>query len=183
MNKYLGLGVVALLLIVIVMAVYDAKDDRMENEAMENDDAMMEGDAMDDDSMMTEDAMENDEMMSGDMEDSSGNMEGDMMMKSGSYETYSPEKLSQAENGDVVLFFNASWCPTCRAAVADINAHLSDIPEGLTILSVDYDSSSDLKKKYGVTYQHTFVQVDAQGNMIKKWSGSPTLAALTAEVQ
>ena len=29
----------------------------------------------------------------------------------------------------------------------------------------------ELKKKYEVTYQHTFVQVDAQGNMIKKWSG------------
>lgn len=101
----------------------------------------------------------------------------------GSYEPYSPEKVARADEGDVVLFFRASWCPTCRAVDADIKAHLDNIPVNLTILDVDYDSSTELKKKYGVVYQHTFVQVDAQGNLLKKWSGSPTLAALVAQVQ
>jgi thiol-disulfide isomerase/thioredoxin len=70
-----------------------------------------------------------------------------------------------------LLFFHASWCPTCRAADANIKANLLSIPPGLTIHQVDYDTSTDLKKKYGVTYQHTFVQVDESGTMIKKWSG------------
>jgi thiol-disulfide isomerase/thioredoxin len=70
-----------------------------------------------------------------------------------------------------VLFFHASWCPTCRAADANIKANLLSIPSGLTIHQVDYDSSTELKKKYGVTYQHTFVQVDESGTLIKKWSG------------
>lgn len=108
---------------------------------------------------------------------------GEVMPKVGSYEAYSTEKVAKAANGDVVLFFRASWCPTCRAADADIRAHLNDIPADLTILDVNYDESSALKAKYGVTYQHTFVQVDAQGNQIKKWSGSATLAALVAEVK
>ena len=105
------------------------------------------------------------------------------MMERGSYELYAPEKLVKADSGDVVLFFRASWCPTCKAVDADIRSNLPAIPGGLTILDVNYDNSSDLKKKYGVTYQHTFVQVKADGTLIKKWSGSPTLAALVAEVQ
>jgi thiol-disulfide isomerase/thioredoxin len=106
------------------------------------------------------------------------------MMKAGSYEAYTPEKVALASpTHDVVLFFRAGWCPTCRAIDADIKASLSKIPASLTILDVNYDASSDLKKKYGVTYQHTFVQVDAGGKLIKKWSGSPTLEALVKEVQ
>ena len=105
------------------------------------------------------------------------------MMEKGSYETYAPEKLAKENSGDVVLFFRASWCPTCKAVDADIRSRISLIPDGLTILDVDYDTSSALKQKYGVTYQHTFVQVQADGTLIKKWSGSPTLAALVAEVR
>ena len=41
---------------------------------------------------------------------------------------------------------------------------------------------ADLKKKYGVVYQHTFVQVDKDGNLIKKWSGSPNLSSLVTQV-
>jgi len=110
-------------------------------------------------------------------------MEKDAMKKKGSYEAYSAEKLVRAQSGDVVLFFRASWCPTCKALDANIRSNLAAIPEGLTILDVDYDNSQSLKQKYGVTYQHTFVQVDSEGNLIKKWSGSPTLASLVAEVQ
>jgi hypothetical protein len=50
-------------------------------------------------------------------------------------------------------------------------------------LKVDYESSTELKKKYGVTYQHTLVQVDAQGNMITKWSGGNTLESLLEKIK
>ena len=108
---------------------------------------------------------------------------GETMMKAGSYESYSAEKIAKAATGNVVLFFKANWCPTCRGVDADIRAHLENIPSNLTILDVNYDNSTSLKQKYGVTYQHTFVQVDAEGNLIKKWSGSPTLTSLVAEVK
>jgi thiol-disulfide isomerase/thioredoxin len=108
--------------------------------------------------------------------------EGAMMAK-GSYEAYAPEKLAKAKEGDVVLFFRASWCPTCRALDADIKANLGSIPAGVTILDVNYDDSTPLKQKYGVTYQHTFVQIDANGAQLAKWSKSPTLAALLSEVK
>lgn len=75
---------------------------------------------------------------------------------------------------DVVLFFNASWCSTCKEARENLEADPTAIPAGLTIVKVDYDDSDELKQKYGVTVQHTFVQVDADGNEIAKWNGSVT---------
>lgn len=101
----------------------------------------------------------------------------------GSYESYAPEKLAYTETGNAVLFFQASWCPTCRALDKDIKENLSNIPADLKILTVDYDNSQELKQKYGVTTQHTLVQVDKDGNMISKWSGSPTLLSLVAQIK
>lgn len=108
---------------------------------------------------------------------------GDTMMAKGSYEPYAAAKLAMAEKGKVILFFRASWCPTCKALDADIKSHLGDIPAGVTILDVDYDNSTALKQKYGVTHQHTLVQVDAQRNQIAKWDASPTLASLLSGVK
>ncbi|TSD06319.1 MAG: hypothetical protein Greene07147_178 [Parcubacteria group bacterium Greene0714_7] len=139
--------------------------------------AMMEKEAM-----MKTDGATTDSMMK---KDEAGMMDkSETMVKAGSYETYAPEKIALASaTHDVVLFFRASWCPTCRAVDTDIKANLNNIPPSLAILDVNYDDSTALKQKYGVTYQHTFVQVDKNGNLIKKWSGSPTLIALVAEVK
>ncbi len=95
-----------------------------------------------------------------------------MGMIKGSYSDYDASKLSKAEHGTVILFFNASWCPTCVAANKNFNG--STPPDGLTLLKVDYDDATDLKRKYGITYQHTFVQVDKTGKLLKKWNGSKT---------
>lgn len=163
------------------------KDDAMtEKNATETPDSMMDkGDAMqkDDAMMQKEDGAMMDKGDAMQKEDGAMMEKEDAMMSKGSYETYAASKLSKAQNGDVVLFFRASWCPTCKALDANIRANASAIPGGLTILDVDYDNSSELKKKYAVTYQHTLVQVAADGSLIKKWSGSSSLAALAAEVQ
>ncbi len=101
-------------------------------------------------------------------------------MAKSSYSDYDVAKLANAEHGKVVLFFHAPWCPTCREA--DKNFTASAAPEGLTLLKTDYDSSGDLKKKYGVTYQHTYVQVDKNGNLIKKWSSSTSYEQLETQL-
>ncbi len=86
-----------------------------------------------------------------------------------------------ADTSAVVLFFNAKWCPSCQQANKSFLNN--KVPAGLIILSVDYDTSTELKKKYGVTYQHTFVQVDSNGNMIKKWSGSLDATKVNEQVK
>ncbi len=197
MNKNTGIIIGVIALVVIVGGIYastNSKKDvmmakeKMEQQAMEDkkmaeEKAMMEKKAMEEkDVMMKADTTKTDSMMK---KDETSMMEkADTMMKAGSYEAYSSEKVILASaTHDVVLFFRASWCPTCIAVDKDIKANLGKIPASLSILYVNYDNSSDLKKKYGVTYQHTFVQVDKDGNMIKKWSGSPTLSKLVSEVK
>lgn len=70
-----------------------------------------------------------------------------------------------------VLFFHASWCPTCKAANLEFMANISQLPADIVVLKADYDTEKSLKTKYGVTYQHTFVQIDAQGAEVAKWNG------------
>lgn len=65
-----------------------------------------------------------------------------------------------------VLFFHASWCPKCRALDADIEAN--QIPDGMTIFKVDFDTATALRQQYGVTLQTTIVYVDDDGDLLTK---------------
>lgn len=89
----------------------------------------------------------------------------------GEFINHTPGDYSYAEAGHLVLFFHADWCPSCRALENDINANLSQIPDGVSIQKVDYDSATELKKQHGVVRQHTLVQVDADGAKIKTLTG------------
>ncbi|MEK7570254.1 MAG: thioredoxin family protein [Patescibacteria group bacterium] len=89
---------------------------------------------------------------------------------------------AQAGTGATVLYFHADWCPTCRVLEPDIQKNLSNLPKNLTILKVNYDKETMLKKQHGVTYQHTFVQVDDSGNKLKLWSGSTNALDISAEL-
>lgn len=82
--------------------------------------------------------------------------------------------------GNVVLFFNASWCPTCQTANKNFEAEA--FPAGLTIVSVDYDDNTDLRQQYRVTVQHTFVQVDPAGTELAKWTGSNTVSEVEGQL-
>lgn len=84
----------------------------------------------------------------------------------GAYVDYSDTVIASTP-GQKVLFFHAPWCPQCRAIEADIKRNT--IPAGVTIIKVDYDSRQDLRAKYGVTLQTTFVKVDDSGNRIKNY--------------
>jgi len=107
-----------------------------------------------------------------------------MIVKAGSYMNYDAAKVTlAAETDKAVLFFHAPWCPTCRAADAEFLKMVNSIPTGVTIFKVDYDSSTELKKKYGVTTQHTFVQVDARGGMMNSWRSSTTVADIVAKIK
>lgn len=79
----------------------------------------------------------------------------------GSFVDYRDGILQQS-SGQRVLFFHAPWCPQCRSIEKGIKE--DGVPDGFTVIKVDYDSNQELRKKYGVTIQTTFVKVDAQGN-------------------
>jgi len=86
----------------------------------------------------------------------------------GEYIQYSPGAFASA-SGKKVLFFSASWCPVCVKSDKEFSS--AKIPGKLVIFKVDYDTETELKKKYKIVSQHTFVYVDDKGNELKKWSG------------
>lgn len=104
--------------------------------------------------------------------DPDGGIETEEKTSSDNYKDYSPEELASAQKSDqkVVLFFHAGWCPTCKEADKNFKSNPEKIPSDVTVLKVDYDSEKELKAKYNVTYQHTFVQVDDNGEMITTWN-------------
>lgn len=103
-----------------------------------------------------------------------------MMTKSKSYVPYSKEVLESARSTRRVLFFYASWCPTCIPANADFEKNVAMIPKDVTVIRVNYndpDTDADekvLAAKYGVTYQHTYVQIDEMGKVVTTWNGGST---------
>ena len=97
----------------------------------------------------------------------------------GAYVDYSDAALAAAD-GTRLLFFHAPWCPQCRTMEEDILA--SGVPDGVTILKVDYDSNQALRQQYGVTLQTTFVELDAAGNPVQTFVAydEPSMSAVVA---
>lgn len=106
----------------------------------------------------------------------------DKMIKNSSsrYVEYSTEAYDQAGDKRRVLYFYASWCPICRPTNADFEKNAGKIPEDMVVIRVNYNDpdtdsqEKDLAKKYGITYQHTFVQIDGQGKQVTIWNGGQT---------
>ncbi len=100
------------------------------------------------------------------------------------YIEYSKAALDNAAANRRVLFFYANWCPICKPADVDFKENSSKIPTDVTVIRVNYNDTDtdqeekDLAKKYGITYQHTFVQIDAQGKEVTKWNGGKTMELL-----
>lgn len=100
-----------------------------------------------------------------------------MMKKSSRYVPYSKADFEKASGKRLVLYFYATWCPSCKVAQEDFSARGDKIPEDVIVMRVNYnDPDTDqeekaLAKQYGISYQHTFVQVDPEGNETTKWNG------------
>lgn len=156
-----------------VMEKKDGEVMEKDGDAMEKEEGVMEkdGDAMekhDDSEAMEKDgeAMEKD----GDVMEK----EDSAMEKSSNFITvsqYDADKSTYSDS-DKVLFFHASWCPICQGIEDEIEEDSSKIPEDAVFIKADFDSETELRQKYGVTTQYTFVQIDNEGNQIAKWSAT-----------
>lgn len=108
----------------------------------------------------------------------------DTESKQGTYVTLADYNKDPSKYTDStkVYFFHASWCSICQGIEKEIIADVSKVPAGVTLIKTDFDSSTDLRKKYGVTVQYTFVQVDDSGNKTAQWSAT-TLAKAIAPIK
>ena len=162
--------IIAVVVVAIVgMGAYMLSRNSTKSESMMvKEDTTMESKT--DDAMMQKDTdnMEKDDKMAKDT------------MSDSRYVEYSKASFDKAGNNRRVLYFYASWCPTCKPADADLEANKDRIPNDVTVIRVNYNDpetdqeEKELAKKYGITYQHTFVQIDSQGNEVTKWNGGKT---------
>jgi thiol-disulfide isomerase/thioredoxin len=86
---------------------------------------------------------------------------------------------SLAKDGPTVVFFFASWCANCKAAALEFSSKWDTLRPGIALIVADYDKQTALKAKYGVTYQDTYVLVNADGSKRKLWNAGG-IAALNA---
>jgi thiol-disulfide isomerase/thioredoxin len=82
----------------------------------------------------------------------------------GVYVDYSESAIADAE-GRILLFFHATWCSQCRSIESDIVDQ--GVPDGVTIIKVDYDAYQPVRQDYGVTQQTTFIEVTSSGEALQ----------------
>lgn len=73
---------------------------------------------------------------------------------------YTREAFSaaQAQNKTVVLWFHASWCPTCaRQAKSFTNLQSDKALDGVTVFKADYDSTEELQREVKVSRQSSMI--------------------------
>lgn len=95
------------------------------------------------------------------------------------YQEYNPNTIPLS--WDIVLFFHADRCPTCNEA--EKNFLETGVPEWLTILKVNYDTETELKKKYGILTQTSYVLIQPDGTMIKRRIWWRTLEELQSKIE
>ncbi len=161
--------------VILVVLLLTAQGTFAEGQSEKKDDAMMKGPAMEKGpSMQKTDGMQ--------PADPAGFYSTQRMQPRVMPFTTAEAAQGLAAQGPVVYFFAATWCPSCQAAYEDLGRNFRRLPEGVTLVLVNYDTAQALKGRYGIVTQHTFVQINAQGDKVTAWVGSPTVADIAKRV-
>lgn len=175
----LALGVISILLSACTVEQNSAMTDNKDDAMMKNEDAVEKTDDImmnnNDNSMAMEDKnamIKEDSMM---METSfSGNMLADE--SSSKYIEFNKADYDRAveEGKTIVLYFYASWCPTCQAEQPDTHAAFNQLDNkdvvGFRVNYKDSDTDSveeDLAREFGISYQHTKVIIKDGERVLK----------------
>lgn len=183
-------AVAVVVLLVVGIFAYNKNKSSQEAAMMKNEESTTDTKEMAKEEGVVTEEQEMQEKPDSMMEDDDAMKKDDTMMEKNDarYVPYSKAALDNAKDSRRVLYFYASWCPTCRPADADFATNAAKIPTDLTVIRVNYnDPETDaeekaLATKYGITYQHTFVQIDAAGQEVTTWNGG-SLADLLSNIK
>lgn len=101
----------------------------------------------------------------------------------GTYQDYDPALVAASTADTIVLFFHATWCPSCRALHNDITNNVAAIPPGVEIYRADFDIHTELRRQNNVTLQHSVMTIDTDGIAISNITHPLNLSALLASLQ
>lgn len=96
---------------------------------------------------------------------------------------------AKASGQPTMLYFYATWCPICarqEPIIVDLFTAGEIADYGIAALRVNFndpDTDADeraLADRFGVSYQHTFVLLDAQGTVVARINGHQTKEQLKA---
>ena len=80
----------------------------------------------------------------------------------------------------VIVDFQASWCPTCKAQKPIVQSLMQEPKmKSVTLFSADYDTEQALKKQLRVAQQSTFV-VFKGGKEVGRSTGETSKSAIAA---
>lgn len=71
----------------------------------------------------------------------------------------------------VILYFYAPWCATCSSFDQELLSSSNQLPEDVIVFQIPYDTATQLKNQYKVTYQHTLILLNAKGETQEMWIG------------
>ena len=99
------------------------------------------------------------------------------------YYTYTPEAVALAQrlSNSAILYFWAPWCSTCSSLDVEIHKNPELIPRQAIVIRVPYDTATELRKKYAVTVQHTFVLLDKNNEALNLVVGGDPADVLVAQ--
>ena len=84
---------------------------------------------------------------------------------------YAAFDKSELGNGQTsLLFFYAAWDPFSKANSETLAKWYAEQTFPISTYRVEFDAENDLKSRYGVTQQNTFVLIDGQGDAQKVMS-------------
>jgi thioredoxin 1 len=93
------------------------------------------------------------------------------------YVGYTHEAYTQAQADGKVIFleFYANWCPSCRVQEPILKQAFSELGDpNVAGFRVNYNDSEtddderDRAREFGISYQHTHVIIDTEGNPVTK---------------
>jgi thiol-disulfide isomerase/thioredoxin len=95
---------------------------------------------------------------------------------------YTSDALAAAEKAGqpVALHFHADWCPTCRAQDKALQSLKAEKGLDITVLTVNYDTEKDMKRRFKVNAQSTFIVLKGQKESARLVGDTSPLNILTA---
>lgn len=119
-------------------------------------------------------------------------MNNSINMESSQYIPFTKAIYEKAKADKKIIFleFYANWCPFCKTQAPLLEQAFSEIKDqnviGFRVNYKDSDTDNDeieLAKQFGITYQHTHIILDKNGNVAKRASGEWSIDMIKSEIK